>query len=389
MKRIVIIGSIITLSVYCKSQYIALNPNEKESDDTFYGSLNITNDNNSLIDSYLTKSSNGNNDVVNYISNSTSMFKQSDLNIQDDKNKRNYVYIWDKTSKYYVKDEGFTSKFHEQNAGKILFSDKEIKRENTDISYFKTSFDNNSAAIYGRVYLPTSVCNYAVYKNGDSTNKPTNNPYSYYVMNLYADGKFLVKTDRNHSGTKSLESNITTFYSNIIWSVEKRDKKQWFAVIDSLNKLKPGVHKMRLELIGDADAYSKVQTVVPIAVGEFDLNILPGKKFKYGVKWADIKAGMVNETVVAKALSIMNTKSKEEKWIYTFKKAKITDSEWTVEKNYLGVPEYKRIDIEFYVVLPNGSCNHVNITFHQDYINGSYGPLKYSSMGSYTELDCE
>lgn len=302
---------------------------------------------------------------------------------------RNYVKTWDKSSNYYVKDEGFTSKFHEQNAGKILFSDKEIKRENTDPAYFKSTFDNSSPGIFGRVYLPTSVANYAVYKNADSANKPTNNPYSYYIMSLYADGKFLVKTDRNHSGTKSLDPNITTFYSNIIWNIEKRDKKQWFAVIDSLNRLSPGVHKMRLELIGDADAYSKVQTVEPIAIGEFDLKILPGKKFKYGIKWADIKPGMTNEVIVTKALSIMNAKAKEEKWPYTFKKAKITDTEWTIQKNYLGVPEYKRIDIEFYVVLQNGSCNHVNVTFHQDYINGAYGPLKYSSQGSYTELDCD
>lgn len=303
---------------------------------------------------------------------------------------KGYVRIWDKSSKYFVKNEGFTNKFHEQNSGKILFSDKEIKRENTDITYFKTSFNSNSEGIYGRVYLPTSICNYAVYKDGDSTTKADNNPDPFYKMYLYADGKLLVQTDKNDIGSKSLDKDITTFYSIIVHKIENRPKKQWYNVIDSINKLKPGLHKMRLELVGVSNNnYPNYKTAEPIAVGEFDLNVLVGAKIKYGKKWSDIKAGMANETLTTKALNIMNAKAKDENWKERFKKAKITDSEWTIKTNYLGVPEYRRIDIEFYTVYPDGHCEHVNISFHEDYVNGTYGSLKYSGIGSSYVLDCD
>lgn len=303
---------------------------------------------------------------------------------------KGYVRIWDKSSKYYVNNEGFTNKFHEQNSGKILFSDKEIKREHTDPAYFKTSFDNNSVGIYSRVYLPTSVCNYAVYKNGDSTTKADYNRDPFFKMYLYADGKLLVQTDKNGIETKSLDKDLTTFFSVIVHKLENRPKKQWNHVLDSINSLKPGLHKMRLELIGVANTNSsEYKTAEPMAVGEFDLNILPGKKFKYGKKWSDIKAGMTNEALTAKAISVANAKAKEDDWKEKFSKAKITSTEWDVKVNIASVPVERTIEIELYAVFPGGYCRTVNMTFIQYYVNGSYGPLKYYSIGSYSDIDCD
>jgi hypothetical protein len=96
----------------------------------------------------------------------------------------------------------FTSDFHRENAGKILFSNKHIKIGKEDPNQFKSEFSSNEN-IYAMVYLPRRIkdmtsssftnCTYQITLNGTSNHKIsfTHNEEdldnSYYLIEITPD----------------------------------------------------------------------------------------------------------------------------------------------------------------------------------------------------------
>ncbi len=296
------------------------------------------------------------------------------------------IMIWPESSGKLSPSDAFFIPIHQKYAGKIVFSNQKLVKENTTEAMLKNKF-TLADAIYGRVFAQTAVKNYALYRNGDPSRRPEKNEKSEYYIKILIDGtepKFLLNRDDN--GGKYETWNTW----NIFVAAKGEDAKENRAsVIEAFNKLSPGNHSIILRLYGGDQDID--HTIKPIAEGEFTLEVVAGQAMKIGKNWASFKAEMINAALEKQIVDAINSYAGKQRWNETFIKAKITDKEWYVTKAELtGIPLYRTLNAVVYAKWPDGHCTAQEFSVVQQYNNGTFSKLtEYNSIGNQYRIDCD
>ena len=69
-------------------------------------------------------------------------------------------------------------------------------------------------------------------------------------------------------------------------------------------------------------------------------------------------------------------------------RAVITDSQWTVHRNPLGVILYRSIGAAVAMKEPDGRCRYFRLSFKQQYRGGGYGQAEQHAVGDNFEMAC-
>lgn len=284
--------------------------------------------------------------------------------------------------------EGVTGPLHEKYMSKIVFASEKVTRALPESS-FKTTFTLGEP-IYCRAYIARGIGDYYIY---DSQGKNTNYggfgaDYSSSVYSMaYADGVLImdqpiaVDALRKNDAGKFLNTYQIYFFRSA--DDEGNDLK----LINALNKLADGEHKIRIESFAGSgpDRTSKQ----PIAVGEFTL-IKKGSA-KLNRSFADLTPGMKDPALEAKILKVVQGHAKKNGWKETFSKVKINSEGWTVQRNSLtGVVLSRTISAWAFAVWPDGRCSYQDFSVKQDHDGKNFMDNTYfEGIGTKTDCDCK
>lgn len=284
---------------------------------------------------------------------------------------------------------------HEKYVGKIVFSDQPLTKENTTENVFKSSFEIGSP-IYARVFAANSVNNYMLYKTalGQTKAGETSNSAGQYAIRYSIDEKPLVGFARTN-GSENGRYNVSTWTENVFVLNKECD---WGSKArrDSLNKLTPGTHKVKVVVwageLHSRDASSDIHSIKPVAEGEFDLVIPEGGKFKVGKKWSDIADGQANPKIKADLTKLFSEVLKENYSQYTIKSYKLLQDDFGVQRDDFDLIKYRYMTIAAQATDKSGKCYYLSAMYTQDYMGGGTYSSMFKQWGSgaqVRDLDCE
>ena len=102
------------------------------------------------------------------------------------------------------------------------------------------------------------------------------------------------------------------------------------------------------------------------------------------------KAGMVNPTLEAAMLKIINEYAQSNGWKEKFTKLKITDKDWYINRNqYSGRILSRSINVYAQGNWPDGHCTGVEFSILQQYDGTKYSSnCLYNGIGKTDKIDC-
>lgn len=179
-------------------------------------------------------------------------------------------------------DQGMTSAIHTANAGKIVFSDREIKFKKEDPSQLKSSFKLGDP-IYGRLYFKQSMANTPMYHDQLGSELPPNSGRDgAWELLVYVDGVNQNMKFQNFAVGKvseRAEKDWTTWQLNLAPEQPNPDDRHitspW---VKTAARLKPGSHEIKLVFKATQGQYR----TRPMAEGSFTLVIDEGASFTAG-----------------------------------------------------------------------------------------------------------
>lgn len=293
----------------------------------------------------------------------------------DLKNKKEQL-AYERSPEYYIKmerfkekpQEGYTSEFHKQKVGEIVFSKSMITRMNPGAA-LQTDF-NATDRIYGRWFSDKALINQTLYNSkGDSTRIGGKSMAPYYL--IYVDGVLQdFRFDNSYISNKSVEETTRQLWLHPLVEDDYTDIK-W---VRTIKKLTPGKHNIKVEFYAfeteNGEEYKKL-----VAKGEFNLIKKAGDEIKIGKSWADFQSGMNSNTQLLASIlklvqgdaTILNDGEKKVA-------VKIVSTDWKVTSNNIsGVPMYRWITVQVKIVDANGYCRTDVAGIRQDYLgNGKY-----------------
>lgn len=281
-----------------------------------------------------------------------------------------------------------TLSMHSAYIGKIVFSDQQLTEENTIESNFKSSFSLDQP-IYARVFTANAVENYMLYstEQGQPQGARENlrNTYTiyYYVDSVQVQGLYLY----NRNGLDGVNS-----WERMV-NVPGAEDDDWQGdrVRDLMNKLEPGIHKVKVVIWGGEG--EELATCKPIAEGEFDLTIGEGSKIKIGKNWNDIKNGAIasDAKIKAKLLELTNADMKANQPDVTVKEHKIVSDDYGIQKDEYNYPKFRFVQVATYAIgNKSGKCFVIYTNYAQDYAGGgTYSSNFYKWIDMVNEIDCE
>jgi hypothetical protein len=257
----------------------------------------------------------------------------------------------------------YTSEFHKKNAEKIVFSKSiiEIKKEKPEAMVNKFVAGDY---IYGMMYY-----------NGTFSDETKD--YNEATTVLWVDGTrkvdFLFKLDGEKRGWTYLNTEILP---DPAFSTTRGAK----VYSKMLSELSPRVHKIKVVLESGA-------TYKPMAEGEFELDCTKGlDKVAEIAKALELKSqqGVTmpspakTDPDLEKAMLAAVT---EAGWKETPVKAVITDSDWEINRNALGVILFRSIGTKVAVKTPEETYKLFSLTFCQNYDGKNYGKTELYAVG--------
>lgn len=265
----------------------------------------------------------------------------------------------------------FTSDFHKQNAGKIVFSKLpiDIKKENPDAMSSKFVAGDY---IYGMMYFK-------------GTFQEVTSDYNMAVTVIWVNGQRKVDFNFKLDG----EKRQWTYLNNEIVPEPIVSKTRGAKVYTkALSELSPRVHKIKVTL-------EKSGGTEPIAEGEFELDCTQGlEKIAEIAKELELKS-QSQVTMPSPAQSnpelekAMLEAIKNAGWKETPLKAVIIDKDWNIHRNILGVILFRSIRAEVAVKTPEGICRLFSLSFNQNYDGKSYGKTELYGVGGSQDMPCE
>ncbi|MCD4795389.1 MAG: hypothetical protein K8R54_19310 [Bacteroidales bacterium] len=286
----------------------------------------------------------------------------------------------------------FTSDFHKQNAGKILFSNKPIVAGKEDPAQFKTEFTINEN-IYAIAYL-----------DGTITDITGNDPKGRYVLNIdNSTNKYI------NFGHNPQDMQMSYYPIEIIPAVDIAiHGLDCIEFAKALTSLSPRNHTIKLSL---GYGFSQV-----MAEGEFKIDLagmdavklkadsetasnnaqnnyakntkLPEDFLKVTQKFSDPKLSQAAMKIILK-----------KNWTNCAQLMKVivmgngTAEDWMIYKNSIDIPKYKstRINVGAIYKGKDGWCYYVtDITFTSDYLGGGkYSAVKLYGTEKHVKIDCK
>jgi hypothetical protein len=273
----------------------------------------------------------------------------------------------------------YTSKFHGENAQKVVFSKKPIliKAENpSDINNEFTAGDN----IYAMGYFEIDLAS-------ECTPKPE------YTLAIYIDREqsYTGAADIGVSYEVNASNGKNTYaFAELIPPFATNNQSQCLIIMQELaRRLKPGKHEIMVRIM-----YSPYNF---LAEGRFTLNCSAEgmSKLEQSIKpFEERELEKVRMPKAAQSNPGLETQMKNIwKEIYpdeTVLRLVITDKEWTIEKNEItGRIDHRWISAAIAVKRPDGNCYIYWISYKQDYANGKYGELWKYGVGANEKIKCE
>lgn len=280
--------------------------------------------------------------------------------------------------------------FHLQNVNKILYSNKAVNPETATAADFKTSFtageplyatlflDNKLSKIHVdwekfiRIQLYKGKANDIIVIDRKILLTPEMYQKSYIQFPIIPDKEWLQKNYEPYA-----EKGINTY----------------IMIFEALGKLTPIRHDLRMDIRLNpvqGTHYSSKEAMFSIDLGEGSEVLQDVAASLSSVNLSKVnlpKAGMSNASIENAMLKIM----KDKESVQDYKKAIITSSGWTVEKNELGIILNKYISAALTSKNEDGKCYFQNFTFKYDYIGGgNYSTtLTLGSVGNRVEIECD
>jgi hypothetical protein len=257
----------------------------------------------------------------------------------------------------------YTSEFHKKNAGKIIFSKSmiEIKKEKPEAMLNKFVAGDY---IYGIIYY-----------NGTFSDETKD--YNQATTVIWVDGTrkvdFPFRLDGEKRGWTYLNIEILPDPAFSTTNGAKVYSKM-------LSELSPRVHKIKVVLENGA-------TYKSMAEGEFELDCTKGLdkvveiakalelKYQQGVTMpSPAKSDPALEKAMLDAV-------KSAGWKETPVKAVITDKDWEINRNALGVILFRSMGAKVAVKTPEGTYKLFSLTFSQNYDGKNYGKTELYAVG--------
>jgi hypothetical protein len=286
--------------------------------------------------------------------------------------------------------EGISGPLHEKYMGRTVFAKERVKREMPEAK-FDTVFTLGEP-IYGRAYIQRGIGDY--YLTDDQGGKNLNYSGSgvdyssrAYTM-AYVDGVLLMNEPIDVQDLKKNDAGkyLTTF--QIFFYKNAEDDGNDKDVIEALNKLSDGAHKVRLETFAGNNPRGRT-TKAPIAIGEFTL-VKKGSA-KIGRSFDQLIPGMKDPALEAKMLKTMQSYGKNNGWKETFSKVKIKSEGWTISRHAVtGIILSRSISAYLYATRPDGKCTYQEFAFKQDHDGTKFmDNTKFDGNGSQVPCDCK
>jgi hypothetical protein len=257
----------------------------------------------------------------------------------------------------------YTSEFHKKNAEKIVFSKSmiEIKKEKPEAMLNKFVAGDY---IYGMMYF-----------NGTFSDETKD--YNQATTVIWVDGTrttdFAFKLDGEKRGWTYLNLEILPDPAFSITRGAKVYSKM-------LSELSPRVHKIKVVLENGA-------TYKSMAEGEFELDCTKGlDKVAEIAKALELKSqqgvtmptpAQSNPALEKEMLDAVTSAG----WKETPVKAVITDNDWEINRNALGVILFRSMGAKVAVKTPEETYKLFSLTFKQDYDGKNYGKTELYAVG--------
>ena len=280
---------------------------------------------------------------------------------------------------------------HDKYVGKIMFSDQQLTLDNTSESMFKSSF-NLGDNIYARVFTSNAVENYMLYENTNGVGQPKvmareNLRYSYTIY-YFIDSVQIKEWEQNNKGNLQ---GVNTWQRMVM--LDPKSGQSYDLSSDrqreALNKLSPGVHKVKVEIWGGEG--KNLATIKPIAEGTFDLNVMANSKIKIGKTWAGISDGKIDQAIKTDVINLYAPDVKKNYPGLTFKEFKVPSNDYAIQKDEYGRIRFRFVQAYAYAMDKNGKCFTYSCLYVQNYAGaGTYSPV-FSKWGhdNIEEVDCE
>lgn len=280
--------------------------------------------------------------------------------------------------------------FHLQNVNKILYSNKAVNPETATAADFKTSFTAGEP-LYATLFL-------------DNTLSKIHVDWEKFIrIQMYkGKGNDIIVIDRKILLTPEMYKNAYVQFPIIpdkVWlqnnygAYADKGLNTYIMIFDALGKLTPIRHDLRMDIRlnpVEGTHYSAKEAMFSIDLGEGSEVLQDVAASLSSVNLSKVnlpKAGMSNASMEAAMLKIMKDKST----VQDYKKAIITSSGWTVEKNELGIILNKYVSATLASKNEDGKCYIQSFTFKYDYVGGGNysSTLTLGSVGNKVEIECD
>lgn len=287
-------------------------------------------------------------------------------------------------SKYY------TSDFHKQNLGKIVWSNKPltIGKETESASLIKNEFKTGEA-IFGTVYLGNLVKQLMdgneqlrVIIKVDGGTAIWGGDLSYFIIPMTLQDKsylqFALLPDEDW-----FSKNYAPYLAKENWT--------YSYFMDELAQAGDISHNITCEIDFPTSIQSNIKGALTLDLGGgiTQVKAMSAKLHNQMMATRTLpKAGMSNPALEAQMLAAANNLG----WNDKFSKAIITSSSWAISKNELtGAILYRYVGAVCTVKGADGKCYYQEFTFRQDYTGGGNysSAVKYNSYGSKREIGCD
>jgi hypothetical protein len=280
--------------------------------------------------------------------------------------------------------------FHLQNVNKILYSNKAVNPETATAGDFKTSFTAGEP-LYATLFLDNKLSKIHV------------DWEKFIRIQMYkGKGNDIIVIDRKILLTPEMyQKSYIQFpiipdkewLQNNYGAYAEKGLNTYIMIFEALGKLTPIRHDLRMDIrLNPVEGmqYSAKAAMFSIDLGEGSevLQDVAASLSSANLSKVNLpKAGMSNASMEKAMIKIMQDKAS----VQDYKKAIITSSGWTVEKNELGIILNKYVSATLASKNEDGKCYIQNFTFKYDYIGGGNysSTLTLGSVGNKVEIECD
>lgn len=276
----------------------------------------------------------------------------------------------------------FTSDFHKNNVGKVVFFSKRPKIKSENSSTVKDHYKAGDF-IYAMAYLEGSFKDLAEARNAIKV-----------ITSIYVDGTEKTSHEFGMSWA-TLQEDKTYLFIEIIPDPATNTHSGPAKFAKALTNISPREHEIKVTLTGLGIGLSNI---IPFAEGTFRLDCSTGQDLlaNYAVKYREkslndvyMPAAKMNNPDLKQSMkqALQNEGWENDKKV---QRIIITGSGWEIHKHKVtGKTLYKSIPAAAAFKTSAGECKYWNLTFKQVYNGSSYENTVVGGVGSIVDLSCK